>query len=80
MRMLAMKIVNLSHVVYSLGVHEEGKETLFFTSKTMQAKKERIEQGLEDTHFTGWFGHFTSSSTHKVRPKPPRPNGEDLHV
>ena len=58
MRMMETPIVKLSHTVFSLGVHEEGQDTFYFTSKTMKAKKVRIEQGLEDTRFTEWYEIF----------------------
>jgi len=61
MRMLETPIVRLSHTIVSLGVHEEGQETIYFNSKTMKAKKERIEQGLEDTKFTEWYDIFFKS-------------------
>lgn len=60
--MLEMKIVKLSHVVVSLGVHEEGQETIYYTSETMQAKKRRIEEGIEQTKFTDWFVQFQTST------------------
>lgn len=52
--MLEIPIVKLSHTVFSLGVHEEGQETIYFTSETMQAKKKRLEEGTDYTKFSGW--------------------------
>lgn len=55
MRILEVPIVKLSHTVVSIGIHEEGQDTLFYTGKTMEAKRRRIEEGLEHTKFTGWL-------------------------
>lgn len=58
MRLLEMPIYMVSHIIVPLSVHEEDQQTIYFTSDTMQAKRRRLELGIEDSKFTGWFAKF----------------------
>lgn len=51
---LKLEIAHLSHTVVSLGVHEPGGSQIYFTSKTMEAKKKRMEEGTEFTKLQAW--------------------------
>jgi len=50
-----LEIAKLSHTVVSIGVHEPGGANIYYTSKTMEAKKKRMAEGKEFTKLQAWY-------------------------